>query len=352
MQFGFIRQTLIENEKDYMTPNLRPMNLGEILDRTFQIYRSRFLVFIAIAALPALVMMGLNLADVFWLHLHSIIHPPTEIARVWNAVIWLCFFHFSGFLGLIISPAQVHVTSAESLGEESSILSALRFAAARWRSYFWIAVLKLSAELLIPEILFAVLIFGVVLVGLLAGMLNNNSKMGLSTALLTFAIPAIVGFFLFLWLGSCLSLAVPASALERTAGGKALRRSWRLTKGSRLRILVTILMVTVFSWLLMYGLQLICRWIYNYLCRSLGHAFEAESQNFFPWAAYLLYAMPSLLLGSIYPIAFTLFYYDQRIRHEGYDVEKMMESAGMNAAAALPVGGSPITSAPEEEVQA
>jgi hypothetical protein len=42
-----------------MTATLRPMNLGEILDRTFQIYRARFWVFLGIAALPAVGCWGL-----------------------------------------------------------------------------------------------------------------------------------------------------------------------------------------------------------------------------------------------------------------------------------------------------
>jgi hypothetical protein len=39
------------------------MTLGEILDRTIQIYRSRFLVFIGIAAIPALAMLALHWRD-------------------------------------------------------------------------------------------------------------------------------------------------------------------------------------------------------------------------------------------------------------------------------------------------
>jgi len=35
-------------------------------------------------------------------------------------------------------------------------------------------------------------------------------------------------------------------------------------------------------------------------------------------------------LGPIYPTAVTLFYYDQRIRLEGYDIERMMAAAGLN----------------------
>jgi hypothetical protein len=48
------------------------------------------------------------------------------------------------------------------------------------------------------------------------------------------------------------------------------------------------------------------------------------------------------LLAPIYPIAKTLFYYDQRIRREGYDIERMMDAAGMTAppiAPAIPQPG-------------
>ncbi len=38
--------------------------------------------------------------------------------------------------------------------------------------------------------------------------------------------------------------------------------------------------------------------------------------------------------GPLYPIAVTLFYYDQRIRREEYDIERMMETAGLNLSSA------------------
>jgi hypothetical protein len=38
-------------------------------------------------------------------------------------------------------------------------------------------------------------------------------------------------------------------------------------------------------------------------------------------------------LIPVFPIALTLFYYDQRIRQEAFDIERMMEAAGMNATA-------------------
>jgi hypothetical protein len=65
-------------------------------------------------------------------------------------------------------------------------------------------------------------------------------------------------------------------------------------------------------------------------------------------AVYLLHAIISVLIGPIYPITLTLFYYDQRIRHEGYDIERMMDDAGMNAPGASLAGDGTVVSVAEE----
>ncbi len=54
-------------------------------------------------------------------------------------------------------------------------------------------------------------------------------------------------------------------------------------------------------------------------------------------------------IAPLSPIARTLFYYDQRIRLEGFDIEKMMESAGMIATATPPLPDVPSASAIAKE---
>jgi hypothetical protein len=39
----------------------------------------------------------------------------------------------------------------------------------------------------------------------------------------------------------------------------------------------------------------------------------------------------SILVAPLFPIALTLLYYDQRMRREGFDIEWMMNAAGMHA---------------------
>jgi len=44
--------------------------------------------------------------------------------------------------------------------------------------------------------------------------------------------------------------------------------------------------------------------------------------------------LSNALIGPIYSIGLTLFYFDQRIRKEGFDIEWMMQAAGLAPAAA------------------
>jgi hypothetical protein len=45
---------------------------------------------------------------------------------------------------------------------------------------------------------------------------------------------------------------------------------------------------------------------------------------------------------NLFPIALTLIYYDQRIRQEGFDIEMMVDAAGMNASAAVTPAEAPL----------
>jgi hypothetical protein len=46
--------------------DLRPLALGEILDRTFTLYRRNFLLFFGITALPQRLVLGFNLCQVLF----------------------------------------------------------------------------------------------------------------------------------------------------------------------------------------------------------------------------------------------------------------------------------------------
>ncbi len=133
-----------------------------------------------------------------------------------------------------------------------------------------------------------------------------------------------------IWLGSCFSLAFPAGALEPIGGVRVLQRSWRISRGSRLKIASTWLTNFVTSWLLMWGFQALARRVLIFL---YWNAHFHLPPAVYTASIYACYALLVALIRPIYPIAITLFYYDQRIRKEGYDIERLMDAAGLSASA-------------------
>jgi len=50
----------------------------------------------------------------------------------------------------------------------------------------------------------------------------------------------------------------------------------------------------------------------------------------------------AIIMSPLFPIALTLIYYDQRIRQEGFDIEMMMDHAGMNTISHAPSEDAPV----------
>jgi uncharacterized protein YacL len=129
-----------------------------------------------------------------------------------------------------------------------------------------------------------------------------------------------------------------------------LRRGWTLVTGNWVRVLTAQVLRDLLSFILVTSTSLVLGLV---LTIALNNSEARESAYQIRYKLIqIVVPVVSALLAALLPIAFTLIYYDQRIRREGYDVERMMESAGLTAPATLPVVGNPITPAAEEEAQA
>jgi hypothetical protein len=85
-----------------MTIALRPMSQGEILDRTFQIYRSRFWVFVGIAAVPAVWMSAIYLLNLLWWKLRVPSNPLCFLGIGISQLVYLLLaYHVSLFFSCV-----------------------------------------------------------------------------------------------------------------------------------------------------------------------------------------------------------------------------------------------------------
>ena len=303
-----------------MTATLRPMTLEEILDRTVQIYRQRFCAFIVMSTLPALAAWILSLA----FFLENEYGPQTTLSASlkdsWMALgTWLPDDWLLMLMRNLMWPAFVFFASSIYLDEYPTLASAYSHCVVRRRSCFILAAVLWSTCYWLPGILHRL------------AYTSGHFFPEIRTVedVVRLAMPVLVAF------------SVPAWAIEGLNVLPALRRGWIFGKRNWSHVFVVLLLVYILDLIFVFTLWFVISPIYRYFVAA--HLHDGYS---IPPILFGLYAkVATILVGPIYPIAITLIYYDQRIRHEGYDIERMMEAAGMNVSATPPAGASGSVSA-------
>jgi hypothetical protein len=299
------------------------MKLGEILDKGFSIYRKNFWLYAGVALVPSLIVFALHVIDLTWVHLNRIDQfSDNGGVAAEGLLVWLIFFHLNAFIVLLFYPAFVKAASDSLFGEKASILGSLRFAAVCWRRYLWIDFLKQIGQMLIPEGLCVGAIF-------LGKYLLHRFNLIENNVLIAFILiaPTVVAISVMIRVGLSLAFAIPAAALEEIGGFKAFRRSWDLSKGGRGRVAVSWALVAALTGALRVTLYIIV-WRVESLLYSAAHM-RFITLAFYRMSVYSLGTIFNAVFAPLYPIVLLLLYYDQRVRKEGYDIEQMIEAAGL-----------------------
>jgi len=266
-----------------MVTILRPPSTSELLDRTFHLYRNNFVVFFAIAAIPQLAILALQL-----LLAATVLGNRPEGLGLWTLPLSLASLICVEIsqAATVVAVSNLHLSRPVQIGE------AFRAIRGSVRRVVWIS----------------------------------------------FAISWIIGFGLMLLVVPGIlwalkySLATPVTVLEGTDLSETQTRSGILTSGSRGRIFVVytllLILTTVVSSILDFAFGLGLPWHVDVTFTSLKYVLTAAS-------AFL----SSSLVTPLLTIALTLLYYDERVRKEGFDLQLMMATleGGTAAAATVPV---------------
>ncbi len=128
---------------------------------------------------------------------------------------------------------------------------------------------------------------------------------------------------LCLWLTLRYSLAVPACVEEGLGTLRSLKRSVFLTQETKGRILILLLIVMAAQGTLVTAFMTP---VFAFMVRARGQT----SPGLIAYTLAMT-ALSSALIKPIYSIGLTLFYYDARVRKEGFDVERMLERSAVEA---------------------
>jgi hypothetical protein len=274
-------------------PALRPLSLGEILDRTFSLYRRHFVLFVGITAIPHLLILGMNLWQTIFMKVPQLtikgplgteIHRPAgptgimALGLAWGIValvVYLIAYLFS-------QGGTIYAVSELYLGRAATVESSLRRVWGQLASLFGVIILN----------------------GLAVGV--------------AFIFLIIPGIYLACRLITC----VPAALLEDVGARESLERSLFLTKDNAGRAFLIYLLYFVLT----YAAALL-------IVGPLGLAIAMHGKD--PNTLRILTALVQvatflmgIVIGPILLIATSVFYYDLRVRKEAFDLQLMMNPSG------------------------
>lgn len=310
------------------TAELRPLSLGELLDRTFTLYRTHFWVFVGIMAIPASI--GIP-ANYLILHFESgtlfTAGPPTLPSLGLILGFLAGYFAFVVFGLVVYSVAVAAVTHAVSetyLGRQSTVRDSYQSI----RGKFWRLIgVVVNVMLRITGILILVgIVAGGVLIGITAafslvpGLAGGQATVAVIVALLVLVLYA-AALVTMVYLALRYSVSIPALMLENLGVLATVRRSVQLTRGRRGQIFIACLLAAIISYvgLIVFQMPFL---IPMMITMGRGHVLP----NWLALMAAVSGGVGGSITGPILMIVLVLCYYDTRIRKEAFDLQFMMAS--------------------------
>jgi hypothetical protein len=272
-----------------MTTALRPLSIGELLDRTFSLYRSHFTLFVGVIALPQLVLLTFQLAGVV-----LGMGARSSVGMAAGSVLWsLLTLVVALGVGAASQGATVIAVSQVHLDRPATVMGAYS---------------RISSRIL-----------------------------GLALIMIAVGIAIFIGFLLLIVPGVILALmwalTIPVAVLEDKGLSDSVTRSSDLTKGDRGRIFLIALLFVILIYCVYLLIYIPVFAVIGVMARGNP---EAAAMGWPQVAIAVAGFISQCLVGPLMTIALTLVYYDERVRKEAFDLQLMMTTLDGAQAGAAP----------------
>ena len=268
--------------------DLRPLSVGEILDRTFTLYRQHFLLFLGISAIPHAILLIPNVAQVFFTIPSRISLEGGQRLTPAFGVTTVVFVLIGAILGVIVyllsQGAAVTAVSELYMGRQITISESFR---------------RVRSEL-----------GNLFLVMLLSGL----------AVFAGFILLIIPGIYLMCRLLVC----IPVALIENLSPTTALERSFELTKDSAGRAFLILLLYFALT----YAAVILLAMPFQMMVAFTVAKHNPEMMRLWLVLGQIGATTATVLVQPVLIIASAIMYYDLRVRKEAFDLQMMMSPAG------------------------
>jgi hypothetical protein len=310
-----------------MNLDLRPLTVSEFLDRTFSIYRHRFLLFVALMSPQAVLSLAAALA---WGWASASFTASKDFAiekvigLVIGAVVGGLIFTVGHWILYVLGVGATTAAVSDLYGRMTpDIGSAFRAAARRLGSLLWLTFLM---AVRIFGVIAACAVVPAVVIGLAGGLSAFNAAgppvggaiLAIGIAALVLAMLVAAGIALFMALRY--AVAIPAVVLEPIGGAEAIRRSIRLTQSLLGRAFLLMICTGFVAWAAAVMLQM------PFIVATVIAGPETRAGFWLNMAGTATGTAGQTITAPLGAIGVVVLYFEARIRREALDLQVLTEA--------------------------
>lgn len=306
--------------------SLVPLGAGDLIDRAVRLYRLHFMTLVRIAAPPVVVSsIGSVLWTVGWREI-SLTASDASLAIYVLLILAGFVLWISGLLlsGVVLGGATRNLVAHLLYNEPVSVRTTYRNVRARFWSLLGATFL---VGVLVTLFIFAAFIawYIIFLLAVLAAFAFAQiaSWLAVLAGVFGFLLATACALLIFFFLAGRFAYVPQAMMVEGKGVFDAVSRSTQLASGNVRRLAAMTLFTTFATYSTLMILLIPLGW-YGYL--NGVNPMSLTSEQWPAWYAIgysVLLQSSSILLTPVWLLGLSLLYLDERVRHEGYDIELM-----------------------------
>ena len=304
---------------------LEPLGAGDLIDRAVRLYRRHFTTLIRIAAPPVLVSAVGSM--IFTISVRELGKTSDELSILLYVLLLIAGFVIivcGALFSLIVMGGATRNLVAHLLWDEPV---AFRTTYRAVKSRFWglfgasvVVALWLMLSAGVGSVAFTIIWFVI----LFAAIFGAQISPWITTLIFVVAtmVAITLALILFFLLAGRMAYVPQAMLVEGHTVGAAIGRSFSLATGN-IRRLMAMTLFTFFATYSALALLIVPLGIIGWIYGAEITYFGSQWPTWYTVGYQVIVQCSHILLAPIWMLGLSLLYVDERVRHEGYDIELM-----------------------------
>jgi len=307
--------------------SIAPLGAGDLIDRAVRLYRRHLFVLIRTAAPPVIIVAAGWI--LFSISIRRVFITSSDTSLLLYVLLWLLSMAITlgGYLFMLVVMGGATRTLVTHLLHNEPVTARATYNAVRARFWglvvaslivlAWIVASSTAALIAwyIPVLIF---IMGSMVIAAVGPAWLSGIIMGVG-----FLVATVVALWVFFLVVGRVAYVPQVMLVEGKGVVQAVGRSFSLARGNVRRLMAMTLFTTFAAYSALMILAVPLSW-YGYLHGVDPSPWASEQWPAWYAVAYsVLGPLSSIVLTPVWMLGLSLLYVDERVRHEGYDMELM-----------------------------